>query len=130
MSGASRRKGAVGERECAQILRRELPEIAEAIRRGWQARLGSDAPDIDGIPGFWVEHKSGKDVPVRAALKQAINASNGRAIPVAIVRDTGFPERTVHLRLTDFCRVLRAAYGHTPPLRSGVQAELFEEGKA
>lgn len=123
---ASRAKGRRGEQIVATILRSHMPEIASAIRRGWQNRLGADDPDICGLPGFWLEHKCGKQPNIRAALKQARTAAKGRCMPLAVIQDDHGRERMAVLNLTDFLRVLRAAYGYTPPLTFGVQGELFE----
>ena len=71
MGGSQRRKGARGERELAAALRAAMPELADGIRRGWQSRLGTDDPDVCGLPGFWLEHKTGKQPNMRAAFRQA-----------------------------------------------------------
>lgn len=71
----SRNKGKVGEREVATSLR-EL--FGPQVRRGWQARDGADAPDIEGTP-FWVEVKRGRPArSVGVAVRQAVEAA-GRA---------------------------------------------------
>ncbi len=128
LSGRGRRaKGHAAERKCAQILRSHLPEIASEIRRGLQNRQGGEAPDCDGLPGFWLEHKCGKLPNIRAALAQARTAAKGKAWPLAVIQDDRARDRIVAMDLTDFLRVLRAAYGYTPPLRFGKQGELFEQ---
>jgi hypothetical protein len=124
---ASRNKGRRGEQDVARILREGLPEIADTLRRGWQSRFGSDEPDVLGLPGFWLEHKCGRQPNIRAAFKQAVSAAKGRAFPLAVIQDDHARERMCVLGLQDLLRILRAAYGYTPPLRFGVQAELFEE---
>lgn len=86
MSNKQREKGKRGERACAAELREALPELAADIMRGWQARLGSDAPDVL-LPGYWLEVKSGRQPNPRQALRQAIEASNGRGTPLACIRD-------------------------------------------
>lgn len=123
---SSRRKGRRGEQEVATILRAGMPEIADAICRGWQSRLGHDAPDVCGLPGFWLEVKTGRQPNMRAAFKQAQRDAKGRAFPVAIVQDDYARERMCVVGLSDFLRILRSAYGYTAPLTFGVQAELFE----
>ncbi len=107
-----------------------MPEIADAIRRGWQSRLGCDQPDVCGLPGFWIEVKTGKQPGMRDAYRQAVTAAKGRAFPLAIIQDDYARERMCVLGLTDFLRILRAAYGYTEPLKYGVQAELFEPAPA
>lgn len=127
---ASRRKGRRGEQEVVRILREGMPEIADDLRRGWQSRLGCDDPDVCGVPGFWVEVKTGKQPNMRAAYKQAFNAAKGRAFPLAVIQDDYAKDRLCIVGLRDFLRILRAAYGHTEPLRFGVQLELMPEPSA
>lgn len=122
---ASRRKGRRGEQNVATLLREGMPEIADSIRRGWQSRLGCDQPDVCGLPGFWIEVKTGKLPNIRAAYKQATADAKGRAFPLAIIQDDYARDRMCVLGLSDFLRILRAAYGYTEPLKFGVQAELF-----
>lgn len=86
MGMMSRRKGKKGERATATEIRVALPHWAEQIRRGWQARLGSDAPDVI-VPGYWFEVKTGKKPNPRAALEQAITESRERGVPIAVIRD-------------------------------------------
>ncbi len=123
---SSRRKGRRGEQLVAQFVREAMPEIASAIRRGWQSRLGHDDPDVCGLPGFWLECKTGRQPNMRAAYKQARSDAKGRAFPVAVIQDDYARERMCVLGLTDFLRILRSAYGYAEPLKYGVQAELFE----
>jgi hypothetical protein len=123
---ASRVKGRRGEQEVATILRESMPEVAADIRRGWQSRVGCDDPDVCGLPGFWIEVKTGKQPNIRAAYKQAFEAAKGRAFPLAVVQDDYARDRLCVVGLRDFLRILRAAYGYTDPLRYGVQLELTE----
>lgn len=125
--GGRRRKGHSAERKCASILRSHLPEIASEIRRGLQNRLGGDAPDVAGLPGFWPEHKCGKQPNIRAALRQAKMGAKGRAMPVAIIQDDRARDRLVCLHLTDFVRVLQSAYGYRPPLHAQLAVVEDEE---
>lgn len=124
---SSRRKGRRGEQEVARICREAMPEIADTIRRGWQSRIGQDECDVLGMPGFWLEVKTGKQPNMRAAYKQASKDAKGRAFPLAIIQDDYARERMCVVGLGDFLRILRSAYGYAPPLKYGVQAELFEE---
>jgi hypothetical protein len=107
---SQRQKGCRGERKLATELRAWFPEYASVIRRGWQSRRGSDESDILGIPGYHLEHKSGAQPNVRAALRQAVEDSAGRGIPVAVVRDDR-REPFVALRAADFWPLLRRAMG-------------------
>ena len=83
MGKAQREKGKRGERATAK-------EIAEKLgvdaHRGWQARDGADAPDVVGLPGWWVEVKSGKALAPKAALQQADDARGQHDVPVAVLR--------------------------------------------
>lgn len=87
MGMRSRRKGKKGERATATEIREALPELAGQVRRGWQSRRGDDDPDVIGLPGTWLEIKTGKQPNPRAALAQAIEESKGRGIPIAVIRD-------------------------------------------
>lgn len=85
MGASQRRKGKTGEREIANEIRAAL-DID--VHRGWQARAGTDACDVEGVPDCWVECKRGKKPNPRAALQQATEDSDGR-IPIAVIRDDG-----------------------------------------
>lgn len=85
MGARSRNKGKAGEREIAAEIRAVL---AIDVHRGWQSRAGTDACDVEGLPGAWLEVKRGKLPNVRRALTQATQDSDGR-VPVAVVRDDG-----------------------------------------
>lgn len=104
MTGAGcRRKGHGFEREIA----RSLGEIfGDGVRRGLQYRDGADCPDVIA-PALWVECKRGRKTNIRAALAQAIAASEGRGLwPVAICRDDG-AQATATMALDDFLDLLR-----------------------
>ncbi len=119
MSGLrSRRKGRRGEQQLAQLLRAVFPELAEGVRRGWQSREGDDDPDVIGLPGIWLESKCGKRPNPRAALTQARRDADGRAVPVAVIRDDRQRPFAV-LDLADLLAILRAAYGLSAPLPKG-----------
>ncbi len=123
----SRTKGHDGERKLARILREAFPEFAAQIRRSIQSRGGGkEGADVAGLPGFHLEHKIGQRPNMRAAYEQAVADSQGNGYPMAVVQFDRARERLCVIGLTDMCRILRAAYGHTPPLKFGVQGELFE----
>lgn len=125
---ANAKKGKLAERVLARKLREAMPELAAGICRSIQSRRGGkDGADVVGLPGFHIEHKQGKAINIRAAYKQACDDSGGKAFPLAVIQYDRAPERLCVMGLQDFLRVLRAAYGYTPPLRFGVQAELFDE---
>lgn len=99
MSGArSRRKGAAWERELVHRFRDAMP--GADVKRGFQTRSGEDAADVE-CPVFWVEAKRGKKPNMRAALRQAIEASPDGRLPIAVVRDDRAAP-TVTLLLDDF----------------------------
>lgn len=83
MGKMQRDKGKRGERATAK-------EISEVLgvdaHRGWQARDGADAPDIVGVPGWWIENKAGKNLAPKAALKQADEDRGKDDVPVAVLR--------------------------------------------
>ncbi len=90
----SRNKGKVFEREIARDLR---GIYGNQVKRGWQAREGTDAPDVENVP-FWVECKHHRKVNVRAAVAQAradVEAA-GRELPIlVVVKDNGQPPLAV-----------------------------------
>ena len=112
MGMRSRRKGAGFERALVHRFRAELPGLV--IRRGAQARGGSEAPDVD-VPGLWVEAKHGQKVNLRAALAQAIRDAGTGRMPVAVCKDDR-SEPVVVIRLDDFLALWRTSWnGSVPP---------------
>ena len=103
----SRRKGAQYERELA-VRWRDSGLFAEARRGIGQTRSGSDVPDVDGTP-YWIEAKRRKAHNVRAAMRQAVTATDGR-IPVVVARWDGdsADDALVCVRLADFETLLRS----------------------
>jgi hypothetical protein len=102
MGARSRRKGAQAERDLAKRFAEAMPG-ADCKRGIGQARRGSEVADCE-VPYFWVESKHGKRPNPRAALAQAIEASeaNGnRKTPIAVIRDDR-KEAFVCMRLDDF----------------------------
>lgn len=81
MGSAERRKGHDFERYIAKDLRQIFPEAKRGLN---QVRLGEGA-DVE-IPWFFIECKHHKVAPLRSALKQAQDNSDGR-MPVAICKD-------------------------------------------
>jgi len=78
----SRRKGHNFERATAIALKELWPEA----KRGQQYVSGNEQPDVDGTP-YWVECKCGKRTNIKAAVKQATEASDGRPIVVISKND-------------------------------------------
>jgi len=89
MGKSQREKGKRGERRVATGYRDAMP--GADVKRGWQARTGKDAPDVDAGGIFWVESKFGKQPSPRAALLQAEADAAKGAIPVAHIKDDGKP---------------------------------------
>jgi len=86
MSGRkSRSKGQRGEREAVALM---AAHGFLSARRGWQARSGKDACDVEGTP-FFVEVKRGKATNIKAAVRQALAATDGRAVLVLTRDDHG-----------------------------------------
>lgn len=106
MSKAQRDKGKRWEQEAARLFREVY---GEEVRRGWQARLGSDAPDVDGTP-WWIECKVGARPNPIAALHQAQEAqkkSGDTRTPIAVCKmDRTAP--TVTMSLEDFIQLIQS----------------------
>jgi len=90
MSGRkSRNKGKRWEQDVARTMR-EI--FGDQVRRGWQSREGSDAPDVDGVPRFWIECKRQIRTNIKAALLQAKNeGGDTHRLALAICRDDPKP---------------------------------------
>ncbi len=101
----SRRKGAVGERELAKILR----EYGYDAHRGQQYKGGADSPDVTGIPGYHIECKRVEALNVENAMQQSTRDA-GEDTPLVMHRKNG--ERwKVTMWLEDFVRLERRADG-------------------
>jgi hypothetical protein len=98
---ASRRKGAAGEREVAAILRRRGIEA----KRGYQARGGSDEPDVvHSIPNVRMEVKRVEKLNVVAAFRQCdddLDPGDDLTQPVVVHRRNGC-EWLVTMRFGDW----------------------------
>lgn len=126
MGELSRRKGKVWEQECARRLK---AIFGDQVKRGLaQSRFGAcEAPDVTNVPGWWVECKHEKQVNLRAALKQAVEAEalcRSNTIragfpmdsrrPVAFCKDNR-SEPVAILRLDDFLEIARSLWQLTKP---------------
>lgn len=101
MGASQRRKGATWERELANRWRERWPKL-ETKRGIGQMRQASEVPDVEGLPGFWVEAKHGAMPNPRAALAQAQEACGERPLwCVAVVKDNRRPP-FVAMSLEDF----------------------------
>ena len=86
MGKAERDKGRRFEQKIAREIRERL---GIDVKRGQQGRSGSDCADLeaDGLP-YWFELKSSKRNPgIHAAIKQSIEATDGRPPVVISKRD-------------------------------------------
>lgn len=81
----SKRKGKVGEREAAELLRR----FGFEARRGVQFQGGLDSPDVvHSIPNVHIEVKRCEALQIYAAVEQARADANGK-MPVVLHRRNG-----------------------------------------
>jgi len=104
MNGAgSRRKGADFERAIVRRFREVMPNAE--VRRGLQARSGSEVADVD-VPCFWPELKRHKLTNPREALRQAQSTCPKGRTPIAVCKDDGSPA-VVMLSLDDFLELVR-----------------------
>lgn len=97
MGGLSRLKGRAFEQAVAKRLR---PVFGDRVKRGYQTRNGREACDVDGTP-WWIECKHGRQVNVRAAMAQALQATDGRPVLV-VAKDNGVREPFVCMLLKDW----------------------------
>ena len=108
MSGRkSARKGAVGERELAAILR----DHGYDIQRGGSLSFG-EVPDLFGLPGIHVEVKRRENVNLSAALEQARrDAIRFGGLP-AVFHRANRQSWQVTMALTDWLELYRS---YQPP---------------
>lgn len=98
MGRMSRDKGKVWERVVAARLR---AIFGDGVKRGWQARQGSDAPDVEGVP-FWVECKHHRVVNIGQAVRQALAAAEKAKLPVLIASKSNRQEPLATMLLEDW----------------------------
>lgn len=79
----SRRKGADGERELANLLK----TYGFDTRRGQQYHGGGDSPDVVGLPGVHIECKRVEKLNIEAAMAQSRRDAEGTdEVPVVMHR--------------------------------------------
>lgn len=78
----SRTKGAVGEREWANVLK----EHGYEARRGQQYKGGSDSPDVIGLPGIHQEVKRVEKFYLYKSLDQSKRDAADAEIPIVVHR--------------------------------------------
>lgn len=121
----ARNKGKVFERRTAADLR---AIYGERVKRGWQAREGADAADVENVP-YWVECKHHKRVNIQAAVAQAREAAEaaGSKLPLLVVsKDNGAAPLAV-LEWDAFVDLLRRAESTKP--RADTAATVEEKVK-
>jgi hypothetical protein len=104
MGRSQRIKGRAWEQTVARLFR---ALFGEKVKRGWQTRAGSDAPDVDGTPWF-IECKKGKRIAILAALEQAKKASDGRPPLAVTYEDRG--DKIASMYLGDFMALIHEWY--------------------
>ena len=106
MGAMSRRKGASGEREVAELLRAH----GFQARRGRQYSGSPDSPDVaHDIEGIHIEVKRTERFNLYAALEQAKQDRRAGDVPVVFHRQNGRPWVAV-LEAEDWLTIMRALY--------------------
>ena len=101
----SRRKGADGERELANLLK----TYGFDARRGQQYRGGGDSPDVVGLPGVHIECKRVEKLNVEAAMAQSRRDAEGtKDVPVVMHR-RNYEKWKVTMDLDEFMNMYLAA---------------------
>lgn len=96
----SRRKGADGERELANVLK----EYGYETRRGQQFSGANGDADVVGLPGVHIECKRVEKLNLDAAMEQAIRDARENEIP-AVFHRRNRQDWKVTLRLDDFMKL-------------------------
>lgn len=110
MSAYQRTKGKRHEQDIARKLR---AIFGECVKRGWQARTGSDACDVEGTP-FHVECAVGAAPPLWQKLAQAERDASPGRVPVVFARRDR-EEGVVLMREADFLELIREWTERTAP---------------
>lgn len=128
----SRRKGKTFERLVAADLR---AIYGQRVKRGWQTRAGSDAPDVENVP-FWLECKHHRRVNIQQALAQAQAAAviaKSPLPPLIVAKDDGGQPVAVMAWVTilELLGELESLRGETgvkaaPPTLQTVSVPVFE----
>lgn len=102
----SRNKGKVFERFVAAAFREVY---GDTVKRGWQAREGHDAPDVENTP-FWVECKHHKKVNIHAAVAQAREESERAksGLPILVATQNNGERPLVVVEMETFFTLLAA----------------------
>lgn len=100
----SRQKGAAGERELANLLKKHGYDT----RRGQQYSGANGDADVVGIPGLHIECKRVEKLNLDAAMEQSIRDAREDEIPVVMHRKNR-KEWKVTLLLEDFLKIYEEA---------------------
>ena len=100
----SRRKGAEGEREIANILKNHGYDA----RRGQQYSGANGDADVVGLPGIHIEVKRVEALNIDKAMEQAITDAKPGEIPAVFHRKNG-KEWKATVRLKDFIKLYKQA---------------------
>lgn len=84
---ASRRKGAVGEREVASLLRRVFPDARR--RSSGEESQTEQGRDLSGMPGFCAQVCRARRPPIERKLREAAAARKAGEMAVAFTRSDG-----------------------------------------
>lgn len=108
MGRSQREKGKRWEREVARLYREA---VGAGKRTGWHQSHGLEVADVS-VPmklghwtGIWNECKHGKQVNMRAALRQALEVCPPSQLPIAVCKDDR-AEPLVVLRLDDWLKLM------------------------
>ena len=100
----SKEKGKRGEREVAELFQ----SAGYDARRTAQVRGKTDGmPDVEGVPGLWVEVKRNERLNVSDAIAQAVrdtSEAGSPELPTAIHRKNG-EEWLVTMRFSDWIKL-------------------------
>jgi Holliday junction resolvase len=99
----AKRRGKVGERELAKVLREHGFEEA---KRGQQFRGGGDSPDVVGIPGVHVECKRVEKFDPYDWMAQAVRDADEGKTP-AVIHRRNHKDWIVILRLEDYAALIK-----------------------
>ena len=100
----SRRKGAEGEREIANILKNHGYDA----RRGQQYSGANGDADVVGLPGIHIEVKRVEALNIDKAMEQAITDAKPGEMPAVFHRKNG-KEWKATVRLKDFIKLYKQA---------------------
>lgn len=98
----SRRKGAKGELELANLLK----EYGFDARRGQQYCGSNGDADVVGLPGVHIECKRVEQLNIDKAMNQSIRDSKGDEMPVVMHRRNNMPWKVTML-LDDFLKLYK-----------------------